>query len=40
MMTTSTSQNLRVLGNFHEIGDYHEWVLVTYLGRHLIANHV
>jgi len=40
MMTTPINQNLRVLGNYHEFGDYYEWVLVAYLGKHLTTNHV
>ena len=40
MTTTLINQNLRVLGNYHELGDYHEWVLVAYLGRYLKANNV
>ena len=38
-MTTPINQNLRVLGNYHEFGDYYEWILVGYLGRHLTVNH-
>jgi len=40
MMTTRINQNLWVLENYHELGDYHEWVLVAYLGRYLKANNV
>jgi len=37
MMTAPINQNLWVLRNYHELGDYYEWVLVAYLGRHLTA---
>ena len=40
MMTTPIYQNLWVLENYHELGDYHEWVLEAYLGRYLKANNV
>ena len=40
MMTTPINQNLRVLGNYHDLGDYPEWVLMAFIGRHLTANHV